>query len=151
MSAFRWVALGHREIADMITSLICHGTLTRFPELRIASVENGSAWIHPLFHDFGDIISQDAAKLRRSIRSMCSVATSGSARSGKARCADVVATVGWDRVLFGSDYPHPEGLAEPKGFYKYAEGMDDAGPTTSWATTPAASSVCRSPTPTQTP
>ena len=27
--------------------------------------------------------------------------------------------------MFGSDYPHPEGLAEPKGFYKYAEGMDE--------------------------
>ena len=40
-SAFRWMALGHSEIADMITSLICHGTLTRFPRLRIASVENG--------------------------------------------------------------------------------------------------------------
>ena len=26
--------------------------------------------------------------------------------------------------MFGSDYPHPEGLAEPKGFWKYAEGMD---------------------------
>jgi predicted TIM-barrel fold metal-dependent hydrolase len=53
--AFRWMALGHREITDMITSLICHGTLTRFPKLRIASVENGSSWIFPLFHDFEDL------------------------------------------------------------------------------------------------
>lgn len=54
-SAFRWMVLGHREIADMITALICHGTLTRFPKLRIASVENGSSWIFPLFHDFADL------------------------------------------------------------------------------------------------
>ena len=54
MSAFRWITLGHREIADMLTSLICHGTLTRFPKLRIGSVENGSAWIKPLFHDLED-------------------------------------------------------------------------------------------------
>ncbi len=38
--------------------------------------------------------------------------------------SDVVNTVGWDKVLFGSDYPHPEGLTEPKGFWRYAEGMD---------------------------
>ena len=38
--------------------------------------------------------------------------------------SDVVNTVGWDKVMFGSDYPHPEGLAEPKGFWRYAEGMD---------------------------
>ena len=27
--------------------------------------------------------------------------------------ADVIARCGLDHVLFGSDYPHPEGLAEP--------------------------------------
>ena len=32
MSAFKWTALGHREIADMLTSLICHGTLDPVPE-----------------------------------------------------------------------------------------------------------------------
>ena len=38
---------------------------------------------------------------------------------------DVIETLGWDRVMFGSDYPHPEGLPDPKGFWKYAEGMDE--------------------------
>lgn len=38
--------------------------------------------------------------------------------------SDLVNTVGWDRVPFGSDYPHPEGLAEPKAFWKHTEGMD---------------------------
>ena len=32
--------------------------------------------------------------------------------------------MGWDKFLSGSDYPHPEGLPEPMGFWKYAEGMD---------------------------
>jgi predicted TIM-barrel fold metal-dependent hydrolase len=123
MSAFRWLVLGHREISDMIGSLICHGTLTRFPKLRIASVENGSSWIHPLFHDLEDLYKKMPQNFpehplevfRRNI--WVSPFWEGSV-------ADVVATVGWDRVLFGSDYPHPEGLAEPKGFFKYAEGMD---------------------------
>ncbi len=30
-----------------------------------------------------------------------------------------------DKVMFGADCPHPEGLAEPNGFWKYAEGMDE--------------------------
>lgn len=123
MSAFRWVVLGHREIADMITSLICHGTLTRFPKLRIASVENGSSWIHPLFHDLNDAYLKmpkafDEHPLdvfRRNI--WVSPFWEGTV-------SDVVQTVGWDKVLFGSDWPHPEGLPEPKAFYKYAEGMD---------------------------
>lgn len=43
---------------------------------------------------------------------------------GEGSVADVVQTVGWDKVLFGSDWPHPEGLAEPKRYWRYAEGMD---------------------------
>ncbi|WP_330255158.1 amidohydrolase [Nocardia sp. NBC_00565] len=124
MSAFRWITLGHREIADMLTSLICHGTLTRFPRLRIASVENGSAWIKPLFDDFKATYAKmpqafeehPIEVFRRNI--WVSPFWEGSV-------ADVVQTVGWDRVLFGSDFPHPEGLIEPRGYFRYAEGMDE--------------------------
>ncbi len=123
MSAFRWMVLGHREIADTLTSLICHGTLTRFPKLRIASVENGSGWIFPLFNDFEDLVKKMPQNFpehpheifRRNV--WVSPFWEGCV-------SDVVNTVGWDKVMFGSDYPHPEGLAQPKGFWKYAEGMD---------------------------
>ncbi|MCW2530074.1 MAG: hypothetical protein JWM76_4934 [Pseudonocardiales bacterium] len=124
MSAFRWVALGHREIADMLTSLVCHGTLTRFPKLRIASVENGSAWIKPLIDDLLMAHSKmpqafpehPVEVLRRNL--WVSPFWEGSV-------AEVVDMLGWDKVMFGSDFPHPEGLPEPKGYYKYAEGMDE--------------------------
>jgi predicted TIM-barrel fold metal-dependent hydrolase len=124
MSSFRWIALGHREIADMLTSLICHGTLTRFPKLRIASVENGSSWIRPLFDEFEATYAKMPQAFpehpidvfRRNI--WVSPFWEGSVE-------DVVNTVGWDRVLFGSDYPHPEGLTEPRGYYSYAEDMDE--------------------------
>ncbi|BBZ27345.1 amidohydrolase [Mycolicibacterium madagascariense] len=123
MSAFKWTALGHREIADMLTSLICHGTLTRFPKLRIASVENGSAWIKPLFDD----LEMTYKKMPQNFpehphdvfRRNCWVSP-----FWEGSVADVVETVGWDKVMFGSDWPHPEGLATPKGYWKYAEGMD---------------------------
>ncbi|MFD4401254.1 amidohydrolase family protein [Nocardia sp. NPDC058499] len=124
MSSFRWLVLGHREISDMIGSLICHGTLTRFPGLRIASVENGSSWIPPLFHDLRDLTKKMPQNFpedpldvfRRNI--WVSPFWEGSV-------SDVVETVGWDKVMFGSDYPHPEGLPEPKAYWKYAEGMDN--------------------------
>ena len=32
--------------------------------------------------------------------------------------------VGADHVLFGSDYPHPEGLADPITYVDELEGMD---------------------------
>ncbi|WP_025736732.1 amidohydrolase family protein [Mycobacterium genavense] len=123
MSAFRWLVPGHREISDMLSSLICDGTLTRFPKLRIASVENRSAWIRPLFHDMSELYKKMPQAFPEHPLEVCrrnvwvSPFWEGSV-------ADVVETVGWDKVLFGSDYPHPEGLETPKGYFKYAEGMD---------------------------
>ncbi|WP_236791944.1 amidohydrolase family protein [Amycolatopsis sp. GM8] len=123
-SAFRRVVLGHREIADMLASLICHGTVTRFPKLRIASIENGSHWIKSLFTELEVQYSKEPTSFpenpieafRRNI--WVSPFWEGSVE-------DVVNTVGWDKVLFGSDYPHPEGLETPKGYFKYAEGMSE--------------------------
>ena len=37
----------------------------------------------------------------------------------------LVATMGDDHVLFGSDYPHPEGLAEPSAFAALIANLDD--------------------------
>jgi predicted TIM-barrel fold metal-dependent hydrolase len=123
-SAFRNVVLGHREISDMVASLICHGTLTRFPKLRIASVENGAAWIRELIDalelNYGqrpqDFDEHPVEVFRRN----CWVSP-----FWEGSVDQVVDWLGWDKVMFGSDYPHPEGLVEPKGYYKYAEGMDD--------------------------
>jgi predicted TIM-barrel fold metal-dependent hydrolase len=33
--------------------------------------------------------------------------------------------IGVDRVLFGSDYPHPEGLAEPASYVEELAGLPD--------------------------
>jgi predicted TIM-barrel fold metal-dependent hydrolase len=36
----------------------------------------------------------------------------------------VVDLLGVDRVLFGSDYPHPEGLADPLSFLDTLKGVN---------------------------
>jgi predicted TIM-barrel fold metal-dependent hydrolase len=124
MSAFRWLVLGHREISDMIGSLICHGTLTRFPRLRIASVENGASWIRGLIEDLDGLTRKMPQEFEENpvevLRRNCWVSP-----FWEGSVADVVEWLGWDKVMFGSDYPHPEGLPEPRGYYRYAEGMDE--------------------------
>jgi len=40
--------------------------------------------------------------------------------------AALVAAVGADRVLFGSDFPHPEGLGEPLEFEAQLAGLPAA-------------------------
>jgi predicted TIM-barrel fold metal-dependent hydrolase len=38
----------------------------------------------------------------------------------------LVDRMGATQVLFGSDFPHPEGLAEPTHFARALDGLDDA-------------------------
>ncbi len=38
---------------------------------------------------------------------------------------DLVDLVGADHILFGSDYPHPEGMADPISYVDELEGISD--------------------------
>ena len=38
----------HREIQDAVTSMICHGVLWRFPDVKVALIENGAGWVPSL-------------------------------------------------------------------------------------------------------
>jgi len=37
-----------RPIADSLSALVCHGVFHRFPDVRVAVLETGSAWLEPL-------------------------------------------------------------------------------------------------------
>ena len=43
--AFRMLS-SWRPVEDTVSSLICHGALSRFPQLKVAVVENGSSWVN---------------------------------------------------------------------------------------------------------
>jgi predicted TIM-barrel fold metal-dependent hydrolase len=121
--AFRMLA-SWRPIEDAVSSLICHGALTRFPTLKIAVVENGGAWVEPLVKALKDLwkkMPQDFPEnpleaLRRNIH------ISPFWEEDFGHLAELL---GPDRVLFGSDYPHPEGLGDPVTF---AEEIEHLGP-----------------------
>jgi predicted TIM-barrel fold metal-dependent hydrolase len=127
-SAFQWVHFfGDRPIMDTIAALILHNLFGRYPDVRVLSVENGSIWV--------DYLLKVMDKMK------------GMGRSGpwlggyvKGRPSDVfkqhvwvapyheedigalMDRIGPSQVLFGSDFPHAEGLANPADF---AESIAD--------------------------
>jgi len=121
-NAFRMLS-AWRPIEDAVASLICHGAFTRFPTLKIAVVENGGSWIRPLQQAMKDTykkMPQDfpedpVAAMRRHIHI---------SPFWEEDYADLTELLGPDRVLFGSDYPHPEGLAHPA---YYADELAEKG------------------------
>ena len=81
---FAYVADGGRSIQDALASAICHGMLTRFPGVKLMSVENGGSWVASLLTHL-ETTSRRCPRSSRSTRSRCSGATSGSTRSGRTR------------------------------------------------------------------
>jgi predicted TIM-barrel fold metal-dependent hydrolase len=114
----------HRGIYDTIASAIGHGLCTRFPTLKIAPVENGSHWVRPLLNDMAEVheksphmFDEDPVEVFK--RNIFVHPFHEEDPRG------LVALLGADKVLFGSDYPHPEGLADPISFVDELKGLTD--------------------------
>ena len=111
-----------RNIFDTLAAFIAHGVFERFPGVRIGVVENGGSWAHRLLDVFErvyrkrpyDFSEHPSDVFRRHVWIN---------PFHEEDMSQLVELLGADRVMFGSDYPHPEGLAEPVDFVKELSGL----------------------------
>ncbi|MDT7545145.1 MAG: hypothetical protein QOE99_1255 [Actinomycetota bacterium] len=121
---FRMVAMGKRPIEDAMTALVCHGALSRNPDLRVISVENGAGWIKSLLKSFADVygkmpdsfLEDPVAAFKRGVYVT---------PFWEENFQEIVSIMGADRCAFGSDWPHPEGLSDPITFVDDLKGLPD--------------------------
>jgi predicted TIM-barrel fold metal-dependent hydrolase len=118
------VLTSDRAIADTVAALVCHGVFDRHPGVRVATIESGSEWMGPLLKKLGKAYSMTpgafAADPVETIRRHVWVAP-----YYEDDIRGLADTIGADRVLFGSDWPHAEGLTEPRAFVDDLEGFSD--------------------------
>jgi predicted TIM-barrel fold metal-dependent hydrolase len=115
----------HRPIVDTVTSLIGHGLCSRFPDLRIAPVETGSSWVRHLLEELAYAyemapheFDEDPIKVfKRNIYIH---------PFHEEDPIGLVELLGADRVLFGSDYPHPECMSDPLSFVDELQALDES-------------------------
>lgn len=118
------VVTSDRAISDTIAALICHGVFDRHPGVRVATIESGSEWVHPLIKKLAKAYSMTpgafAADPVETLRRHVWVAP-----YYEDDVRHLVEAIGAERVLFGSDWPHAEGLAEPRSFVDDLDGFSD--------------------------
>ncbi len=110
---------------DVLASLIFEKLFDRFPNVRIVSVENGSTFLPDLFK-----------KLRSTARKTPGYFTEDPVDTFRRNIwinpfweDDVNETadyMGADRVVFGSDWPHIEGMPQPLDYVEELEQFSDA-------------------------
>ena len=116
--------IGHsgRSIIDTVASAIGHGLCTRFPRLKITPVENGSGWVRPLLHDMEGAYSFNPHLFEEDpveVFKRCIFVHPFHEDDPVGLCK----AIGADNVLFGSDYPHPEGMSDPLTFVDDLDGL----------------------------
>ena len=116
--------LNMAPIADAMASLIADKVLSKNPNIRIATIETGSSWVAPLFkrmkkaysmheHAFDEDPCETFAR---------QIWVSPYYEDDLFELRDLI---GADHMLFGSDYPHAEGLADPCAFVHDLDGFSD--------------------------
>ena len=123
-TAFRMAAMGKRPIEDTMLALVCHGALSRNPDLRILSIENGASWVSHVLYELKDVygkmphsFSEDPVEAFK----RCVYV----APFWEDNFAHIAELIGPDRVVFGSDWPHPEGLKDPLNLVEDLAGLSD--------------------------
>lgn len=116
-AAFPLVAFADRSISDTFAALVCHGVFERFTNLRVASIENGAMWVPDLLRNLTDAYGKmpfafDVHPVEQFRRHVW-VAPYYEDDMDMLKDA-----LGVERLLFGSDFPHAEGLPEPTDYVK---------------------------------
>jgi predicted TIM-barrel fold metal-dependent hydrolase len=130
-SAWQWMNLyGDRAIMDTLSALVYNNVFGRFPNLRAISVEHGAEWL-PYFIGRLD-------KMRGMGRNGPWIGGPLPARPSEI-CRQhvlvvpypeddihaIVAKVGSEMLIMGSDYPHGEGLADPAHMPKLVDFLPE--------------------------
>jgi predicted TIM-barrel fold metal-dependent hydrolase len=125
VSPLRKAVTSQRAVPDFFAALICHRLFERFPRLRVASIENGASWVAPL--------------LVRLFRGHAQ--TKGYYRNNPVDqfnehiwvtpfweddVAELAKRIPVERILFGSDWPHVEGVVRPMDFVEAIASFEAA-------------------------
>ncbi len=104
-----------RPVEDAVSAMICHGAFSRIPQLKVAVIENGSSWVGPLLKALKDLYKKMPQEFAENPVEVFkrNVYVSPFWEEDLGELAELI---GEDHVLFGSDYPHPEGLANPRSY-----------------------------------
>ena len=112
-----------RAIEDFLASLVCDQLFVRYPNLRVASVENGSGFLRGLF-----------GKLNATANKMAGWFSEHPVDAFKQHIwinpfweddvHELLDLMGPDKILFGSDWPHIEGMPRPLDYLEELEGLD---------------------------
>ena len=120
--AFISLASEKNPLVDALASIIGLGLATRFPKLRFMPVEFGATWIRPFYQKLERAWEKSAVLFDENPVDLFNrnIWVHAFHEPDPQGLIDIGIPV--DHIMFGSDFPHPEGMADPLA---YAEIVAD--------------------------
>jgi predicted TIM-barrel fold metal-dependent hydrolase len=130
-NGFQWVAYwGDRPVMDTVTAMVWHNLFGRFPNIKVLIAEFGTVWTSYLLRKLdhamllgrkpkwgGDRLPARPSSL---FKERCVIAPFPEENITKA-----IETLGTDCLIFGSDFPHSEGIPDPMQYISQLKNLDD--------------------------
>jgi predicted TIM-barrel fold metal-dependent hydrolase len=111
------------NLVDAMASIIGHGLATRFPRLRFMPVEFSSGWIRPFYTKLQRAYDRSAVLFDENPVEVFNrnVWVHAFHEPNPKGLIDLGIPV--DHVMFGSDFPHPEGMADPLAYSEVVQDL----------------------------
>ncbi len=104
--------------------MICHGVFDRHPSLRLVSVENGAAWVEPLLYRLNRAYGQMPQMFKKHPVDLFHKHVFV-APFYEDDALELKKKMPVERILFGSDFPHPVGVADPLEYVREFKGYTE--------------------------
>jgi predicted TIM-barrel fold metal-dependent hydrolase len=127
--AFQWtIYWSDRGIMEFVAAMIFHNLFGRFPNVRVLIAEYGTVWLPYMLRKmdhalalgrrptFGKLPGRPSQVFKEN------VVVAPYPEENVSRVAEVA---GWDCLVFGSDFPHSEGLPDPVQYVTQLGKLDD--------------------------
>jgi predicted TIM-barrel fold metal-dependent hydrolase len=115
-----FLCFGARPVADTMANIIMRGLFDRFPRLKVVSLEHGVGWVKEILKTDRvfrvNVSTLGGEKVGRNLKRIPSQVLRENvfvAPFHEEDFREIVDQVGATQVLYGSDWPHPEGVAQP--------------------------------------
>ena len=128
-NGFQWVAYwGDRPIMDTVTAMMFHNLFGRFPKINVLIAEFGTVWLPYLLRKMDHAMmlgrkpkwGQLAGRPSSVFKERCVIAPFPEENVHRA-----MDELGVDSLVFGSDFPHSEGIPDPMQYVLTLKGLDE--------------------------
>jgi predicted TIM-barrel fold metal-dependent hydrolase len=104
------------NLVDAMASIIGHGLATRFPQLKFMPVEYSSRWIRPFYKKLQRIYDQSPVLFDENPVDVFNRNVWVHAFHEPEPQGLIELGLPVDHIMFGSDFPHPEGMEDPLAY-----------------------------------